>query len=252
MRKIAILNQKGGVGKTTTAVNLSSGLRLLKKKVLVIDLDAQSHLTFIYGIKADNKSIYEVLLGQIDASDAVVDVTGVHVIPCRYDMANIEEDLPKAARTADRLKNVLANVKGYDFAFFDCPPNLGFVTINALVAACEVYVPVPPHVLPVEGLVKLKETVKEVKTFSNKDLEITGVITTLYDSRLTLHREIRDQLNQMFPETAFKTVIRNNVSLAEMPAAHKDIFNYKPDSNGAEDYLNLCQEILDREAAVNG
>jgi chromosome partitioning protein len=249
MKTIALLNQKGGVGKTTSTVNIGAGLCKLGKKVLLIDLDPQANLTYSLGIQGHDlrKTIYELLKGQVDITDVIVEKDGLKVIPSSLDLSGAEIELSGTAGREFLLRESLSKLNNLDYILLDCPPSLSLLTLNSLVASNEVYIPVQTEFLALQGMSKLLQTVEIVKKRLNTGLEITGIIGTRYDSRKTLNKEVVQKVQSYFGAKLFKTLIRDNVSLAEAPSFGQDIFAYKPDSNGAEDYLKLCKEILKRE-----
>jgi chromosome partitioning protein len=249
MKIIALMNQKGGVGKTTSTVNIGAGLNKLGKRVLLIDLDPQANLTYSLGIQGHDlrKTIYELLKGQISTSDVIVEKNGLQVIPASLDLSGAEIELSGMAGREFLLRESLTKLSDLDYVLLDCPPSLGLLTLNSLVAADEVYIPVQSEFLALQGMSKLLQTVEIVQKRLNPSLEITGIIGTRYDSRKTLNKEVVQKIQSYFGAKLFKTLIRDNVALAEAPSHGQDIFAYKSDSNGAEDYLKLCKEILKRE-----
>lgn len=256
---IAIINQKGGVGKTTTTSSLGAGLSgHFKKKVCLIDFDPQAHLTLGMGLnlKEQDKSIYDLIKGEADISDIAYKKPNnlLMVLPSRISLAGAEIELSGIPGREFLLKEAV--LKGFktnapDYILIDCPPSLGILTLNALVAADEVFIPVQTEYLALEGLSQLIKTIEVVKARLNDRLNITGVIGTRYDSRKNLCQEVVDKLREYFAEKLFKTLIRDNVALAEAPSYGKDIFEYKPNSNGAMDYLDLCKEIIHRKDKGN-
>jgi len=248
MRTIALVNQKGGVGKTTSVINTGAGLRKLGKKVLLIDLDPHAHLTYSLGIEAHklDKAIYELLTGQATIEDIIIDRDGVKVIPSTIDLSGAEVELSSLPGREFLLKEVLSNIKGFDYILIDCPPSLGLLTLNALTTAQEVYIPLQTEFLALQGLSKLLETVEVVKKRLNHSLEITGIIATRFDGRKNLNKEVVKKIKDYFGKKLFKTIIRDNVSIAEVPSFGKTICDYKPKSHGAEDYLNPSREIIKR------
>jgi len=250
MRIIALVNQKGGTGKTTSAINIGTGLTSLKREVLLIDLDPQANLTYSLGVEAHNlkKTLYGVLKGDIKAVDALISNNGISLLPSSLTLAGAEIELSGVAGRELLLKEAINPILGaFDYILIDCPPSLGLLTLNALTTAQEVFIPLQAEPLSLQGMRKLLEVVETVKKRLNPRLEITGIIGTLYDNRRRLHREVVEKIRGYFGEKLFKTLIRDNVSLAEAPSFGQDIFTYSKRSHGSEDYLKLCKEIIKRE-----
>lgn len=247
-RIIAVVNQKGGVGKTTSVVNIGAGLALLGRKVLLVDLDAQAHLTYSLGVAADDLevTIYDLLSGEAALGEVMIEKDGLALIPASVSLTSAEFELSGEAGREALLKNVIAGVSGFDFILLDCPPNLGLLTLNALTAAKEVFVPLQAEYLAIKGLNNLSEMADKVKQRLNAELEITGILVTLFDHRLKLYQEVLESLRKLLGDKLFKTVIRRNVALAEATSFGQSIFEYSPASNGADDYRALCEEILAR------
>lgn len=248
-KTIAFTNQKGGTGKTTSTVNIGAGLTRLGQKVLVIDLDPQANLTYSLGIKAHetDKSISNVLEGGAKIDEAIIERNGLGVIPSSLSLSETEARIFNATGREYLLKEALAELKGaYRFILVDCPPSLGVLTLNALVATREVYLPLEVHYLALQGLRALKGVVELVKKRLNPNLEITGIIATKYDGRKNLNNEVLKTIQKHFKTLVFKTPIRDNIALAEAPSYGQTIFEYRNKSHGAEDYLSLCKEILKR------
>ncbi len=259
---IALINQKGGVGKTTSVINIGAGLTMLAKQVLLIDLDPQAHLTYSLGIQAHelHKTIYEILKGVATVKDALIErsynfvgnsheKTGKYflsIIPSTLDLSGAEIELSGIAGREFLLKEALNKFEGFDYVLIDCPPSLGLLTLNALTTAQEVYIPLQTEFLALQGMSKLLQTVEIVKKRLNKGLEITGIIGTRFDSRKKLNKEVVEKIKDYFGDKAFNTLIRDNIALAEAPSFGKTIYEYKSDSYGAEDYLKLCKEIIER------
>lgn len=246
-RVIAISNHKGGVGKTTSALNVGVGLSLLKKKVLLIDLDPQSNLTESLGIEEPEHSIYDALTGEIPLTAMKISDT-LYIVPSTIDLTGAEIELSSEIGREAILRKLLNKVKAdYDFIFIDCPPSLGLLTINALTAADEIYIPLQAEYLAFKGLSRLINVVEKVRDALNEKLKITGVIITRFSKRKILNQNIADVTGEYFKDRLFKTRIRENISLAEAPSQGKHIFDYDPKSNGAIDYMALCKEILAKE-----
>ena len=246
MRIIAVLNQKGGVGKTCTTVNLGAALARQGCKVLLLDLDPQAHLTYSLGILAHElpRAVSAVLLGECGLDTVVRESGEVHVVPASMALAGTEVDLAGAEHRETRLKNALDKVAGYDFVLMDCPPNLGLLTLNAMVAARELLVPVQPEFLALQSLGSLMKTVSVIRKGWNPGLKLAGILLTRFQRGKKLNREIRRNISQYFEDALLETAIRDNVSLAEAPSFGQDIFTYKPGSNGARDYQSLALELL--------
>jgi chromosome partitioning protein len=248
MRIIAVTNQKGGVGKTTCVLNIGAGLVRLQQKVLLVDLDPQAHLTESLGISSYDLdlSIYNLLKGDVSFSEVAQERQGLTILPSSLDLSGADFEFAAITGRELLLKEALGEVDGFDYVFLDCPPNLGILTVNALVAAQEVYIPLQTEFLALKGLTKLLETVAIVKKRLNEELEITGIIGTRFDKRKRLNREVVAKISEHFGDKVFQTLIRDNIALAEAPSHSQDILTYSPASYGAEDYLNLCREIIAR------
>lgn len=247
---ISLLNHKGGVGKTTSAINIGAGLVELGKKVLLVDLDPQANLTLSLGISRQKVTIYENIKGEAEVTPFTVK-EGLDVITSSLDLSGAEMEIINEAGREYILKELFEPVQeDYDFIIIDCPPSLGLLTLNALTCSRLVFIPLQTEFLALQGLAKIKQVIDKVRFRLNKDIEIGGVIPTMYDARKVLNRDVVDTILKYFGEKVFKTYIRDNVALAEAPAQRMDIFSYSPRSVGAEDYLNLCREILERTAAI--
>jgi chromosome partitioning protein len=255
LKRIAIINQKGGVGKTTTAANLSAALSRLGKRVAVIDLDPQANLTVHLGVEAPegSPSIYHVLLEEKALGDVLRPTSdpNLRVAPSNLDLAGAEVELVSEIGRETRLREGidawiqrLPPEDAPDFIVIDCPPSLGLLSVNGLVAATDVHIAVQTEFFALRGLTKLLELVDLVKRRLNPSLEISGIIAGLYDGRRNLNREVLQELRDFFGDRVYKTVIRENVRLAEAPSHGQSIFDYAPDSFGAFDYMALAQELL--------
>ena len=243
---ISLLNHKGGVGKTTSAVNIGAGLVELGKKVLLVDLDPQANLTLSFGIPRQPVTIYEAMRGESELQPYKIK-NNLDIVISTLDLSGVEMELSNEAGREYILREVFDPlVENYDFIILDCPPSLGLLTLNALTCSNYVIIPLQTEFLALQGLAKIKQVIDKVKFRLNKDLEIGGVVATMYDARKVLSRDVVETILKYFGEKVFKTYIRDNVALAEAPAQQKDIFTYSPKSSGAEDYLNLCKEIVQR------
>lgn len=259
VRTIAIINQKGGVGKTTTTANLAAGLAMRGKDVCMFDLDPQSHLTLHYGVTPTDgmATAFDILAAESDIDSAVQMLTGnLSIIPATTDLASAEGEFAASPGRNHLLSNALNKMKTRgDFVLIDCPPSLGLLTLNSLVAADEIIIPLQPHFLALQGLSKLLKTIDIVQTKLNPTLRVTGVLLCMYESVTRLGRDVVADVKQFFEaarETTkpwanakiFKTVIRRNIKLAECPSFGKTIFEYEPRSHGAEDYGRFADEFL--------
>lgn len=242
----SLLNHKGGVGKTTSSINIAAGLAILGKKTLLIDLDPQASLTISLGIPRQPVTIYEAMRGEAELVPFNAK-ENLDIITSRLELSGAESELLNEAGREYILAELVDGVReDYDFIVIDCPPSLGLLTLNALTASDYVYIPMQTEFLALQGLAKIKQVIDKVRFRLNKQLEIGGVIPTMYDSRKVLNRDIVDMIKKYFGDKVFTTMIRDNVALAEAPSMRQDIFGYSPNSPGAEDYLNLCHEILER------
>lgn len=250
---ISLLNHKGGVGKTTSAINIGAGLVELGKKVLLIDLDPQANLTLSLGIPRQASTIYEALRGESELTPVTVK-DGLDVVTSVLDLSGAEMELINEAGREFILKELFDPIlPEYDFIIIDCPPSLGLLTLNALTSSQYVLIPLQTEFLAMQGLAKIKQVISKVRLRLNKELQIGGVIATMFDSRKVLNRDVVATITKYFGKMVFNTRIRDNVALAEAPAQRKDIFAYSPNSTGAKDYLALCKEIVERtENAVIG
>jgi chromosome partitioning protein len=246
---VAMLNQKGGVGKTTSALNLGAGLSKLGKKVLLVDLDPQANLTYSLNIQAHkiNLSIYDLLKGETTFNEVLIERDGLKVVPSNLDLSGAEIEFSAIPGREFLLKEAMEGNNSFDYIFIDCPPSLGLLSLNALTTVSEVFIPLQTEYLPMQGMAKLLQTIEVVKKRLNNNLDITGIICTRFDGRKRLNREVVSRIKEHFGSKVFGTCIRENISLAEAPSFGKTIFEYKPDSHGAEDYLRLSKEIIKRK-----
>ncbi len=247
---IAFCNQKGGVGKTTCALNVAVGLTQLKKKVLVIDFDPQAHLTYSLGLGAHDLkgTIYSVMKGTIPAVDTILNMKDMKVLPANLDLARLEAEMAALHKNETILKSRLSDISDVQYVIIDCPPAAGLLTINALVACREVFIPLQMEFLALKGMSRLLSLIEEVKK-KYKDAPTYKVIPTRYDSRKRLNNAIMDKVRERFGEKVFRSVIRENIAVAEAPSFGQSIFEYAPKSHGAEDYLALCREIVRKRPA---
>jgi chromosome partitioning protein len=247
---IAVTNQKGGVGKTTTAVNTAAGIAKLGKKVLLIDIDPQGNATS--GVGVDKRSVeyssYSVMVDDVKAEDAIVHTKfdNLDLIPSGIELAAAEIELVEADRRESKLKNALALIKSsYDYIFIDCPPSLGLITTNAFCAADTLLVPIQPEYYALEGLSQLMGTVRKIKRRYNQYLDIEGVLLTMYDGRLNLTQQVVEEVKRFFPRKVFSAVIPRGVRLSEAPSFGMPIMYFDKSCKGAVSYMDLCEEIIE-------
>lgn len=244
---IGIANQKGGVGKTTTAVNLAAALGVLEKKVLIIDADPQANATSGLGVEEVRNSTYNLLEHSEKVEDCIYKTSSpnLDIIPSHIDLVAAEIELVDKENREFMLRTALEPIKDqYDFIIIDCAPSLGLITINALTAADSVIVPIQCEYFALEGLGKLLNTIKNVQNIHNPDLSIEGLLLTMYDSRLRLSNQVVEEVNMHFPEMVFETVISRNVRLSEAPSFGESILMYDAESKGAVQYIQLAEEVL--------
>ncbi|OGF20312.1 chromosome partitioning protein ParA [Candidatus Falkowbacteria bacterium RBG_13_39_14] len=251
---ISIVNQKGGVGKTTTAVNLAAYLAKLNKRVLLIDLDSQANATSGIGIADEgNASVYDVLINNHPAEKAIknTSIDGYHIIPSHISLAGASVELIEHENREYKLSRAINNLKEiYDYIFIDCPPSLCLLTINGLVASDKILIPVQSEYYALEGLGQLLNTIGLVQGNLKPELELMGAIITMFDSRNRLSKDVLEELYQYFPGKIFKSVIPRSVRLAEAPSFGKPIAEYEPESKGAKAYERLAREILEMETEI--
>lgn len=246
---IAVANQKGGVGKTTTAINLSSGLAVAEKKTLLIDIDPQANTTSGVGFDKNNidHSVYDVIIGRCDLVDVLMPtaLSFLTVAPSSISLVGAEVELVSMLSRESVLKNAVAPiVDSYDYIIIDCPPSLGLLTINALTAAHSVLIPIQCEYYALEGLTQLMQTIELVRRSLNTELKVEGVLLTMYDRRLNLSQQVADQARKYFSNQVYHTVINRNVRLSEAPSFGKPIILYDILSTGAENYMALAKEVL--------
>lgn len=244
---IGVANQKGGVGKTTTSVNLAAALGVLEKKVLLIDADPQANATSGLGVEEVNNSTYDLLEHHATARECIVPTTSpnLDIIPSHIDLVAAEIELVDKDQREYMLKTALEEVKDeYDFIIIDCAPSLGLITVNALTAADAVIIPIQCEYYALEGLGKLLNTIKNVQNSHNSELDIEGLLLTMYDARLRLSNQVVEEVNTHFPDMVFETVINRNVRLSEAPSFGESILMYDAESKGAIQYIQLAEEVL--------
>ena len=253
MRSIALLNQKGGVGKTTTTANLGACLAMLGKKVLVIDMDPQANLSVHLGVDIHKLkySVYNIITGDCKPDDVILNtkIQGLDIIPANIDLSGAEIELVGVVGRETVLKEYLGGILDrYDYVLIDCPPSLGLLTLNVLTLVHEVFIPLQTEFFALQGVSKLLDTHEVVRKRLNKNLEITGIIFCMYTSRTRLCKEVIEKVKEHFAkDQVFDTVIRKNVKLSESPSHGKPIVSYAPGSHGSEDYMSLAKEVVQQE-----
>ena len=244
---IAILNHKGGVGKTTTTINLAAALQQKKKRVLAIDMDGQANLTESFGLSIEEeKTVYGAMKGEYPLPQVKAE-NGISIVPACLDLSAAESELINEPGRELILKGLIARLldaQKFDYILIDCPPSLGLLTLNALTAADYLIIPVQAQFLAMRGMAKITNVIEIVRERLNPNLNIGGIVITQFDKRKTLNKNVSEIINDSFCDKVFKTVIRDNVALAEAPIKGKNIFEYNKNSNGAKDYMSLAQEVL--------
>lgn len=252
MRRIALINQKGGVGKTTSTANLGACLATLGRRVVILDIDPQANLTVHFGVSPYEieASIYDLLMGERAFDEVLVttEVDGLELIPANIDLAGAEIELVGMIGREIILKEKLEGLEDrYDYLLIDCPPSLGLLTLNALTTVDEIFIPLQVEFFALQGMSQLLKTLERVKKRLNHDLDITGIIPCMYDARTRLSREVLANIRQYFEAKVFNTIVRKNVKLAESPSYGAPIINYEPSATGATDYMALAREVIDQE-----
>lgn len=253
---IALANQKGGVGKTTTAINLAASLAVLEQKVLLIDADPQANATSGTGFDLRNvkSSIYECLIDQVNPREIILksEIDGLDLVPSHIDLVGAEIEMLNIPNREKVMKSVIEKVKDdYDFLLIDCSPSLGLITVNALTAADSVIIPVQCEYFALEGLGKLLNTIKIIQTRLNPDLQIEGFLLTMYDSRLRLSNQVVDEVKKHFQQMVFDTIIQRNIKLSEAPSYGKPVILYDAASSGSANHLNLARELLQKNGKMD-
>ncbi|MER2998783.1 ParA family protein [Pontibacter populi] len=243
---VAVINQKGGTGKTTTTINLGSALSKQGKRVLLLDLDPQGNLSYSLAVTEPKATLADAFLGNTSLQDVLVEKDGLWVAPGSNELVDIEISLVSQPEREKFLQTMIKDLKGFDYILIDCPPSLSVLTLNALTAATEVLIPLQMEVLTLQGLDQILNTVEKVKKAFNPKLKIKGIVVVMFDMRRKLSQEVLDYLQQNIKEYIFKQNIRLNVKLAEAPSFGRSILDYDATSNGAKDYMALADEFISR------
>ena len=243
MRTISFANNKGGVGKTTSVLNIGAGLARAGKRVLLIDIDPQTNLSQGLGVPFSDRSIYEAMSGRCRLTPVEV-AENLFLVPSSDDLSRIESEFITRIGGQVRLRKLLSEVEGFDVCLIDCPPSLGLLTTNSFSCSDDVIVPLTPQFFSVQGIVKLSKTIDEVRENLNPNLKLSGIILTLFNKQKIVHRDIAQTIEDNFGDLLFKTKIRSSVAIEEAPHQGLDVFRYAPDSIGAKDYQRLVDEVL--------
>lgn len=245
---VSFCNHKGGVGKTCSTSNIGAGLAMRGKKTLMVDLDPQANLTSSFGVIPEDDNIYQVISGNCKAQEAIINIhENLDIIPGTLDLAGAEIEIADQIARESIVKDCLEDVvEKYDYVLIDCPPSLGIFTMNGLVCSDQAIVPLSAEPFAIDGVENLMQLIKKVRTRVNKSLKVGGVLITRFDKRKNLNKDLAEVIESYFKEITFSTKIRDNISLVEANHQRKDIFRYNPKCNGAEDYGNVCDEILKR------
>ena len=242
--KYAVINQKGGTGKTTTAVNLGCALAKKKKKVMLIDLDPQGNMSYWLGAGELESSMTEVIMGEAKIQDILLEREGVHLAPSDMSLANLEINIASEDDRESLLEKALKGIDGYDYVLIDCPPSLSLLTVNALTCADKVIIPLQMEVLSLQGLDQIISTIDQIKEVLNEKLEIEGLLPVMVDNRRKLSKEVHDVIKENYDIRIFKTHIRTNVRASEAPSFGQSVLSYAPSSNSAQDYIAFSKELL--------